>query len=144
MIACDLPVSCPRCVCVCVCCVWCRWSPSPAEALQRAIFLNDRYSLDGRDPNGYVGCMWSIGGIHDMGCVLRCVHVAAWLLTCSNLYRCCQVGGAAHLWEDTVHELRGLQAQVRRQGFRGQVPAGGCQRGRRRGEAEEVRGLCNS
>ena len=26
-----------------------------------------RYELDGRDPNGYVGCMWSIGGIHDQG-----------------------------------------------------------------------------
>ena len=28
---------------------------------------NDKYELDGRDPNGYVGCMWSIGGIHDQG-----------------------------------------------------------------------------
>jgi len=53
--------------------------------LQRAIFLNDKYSLDGRDPNGYVGCMWSIGGIHDMGYVLRCVHVTAAPLTGSNL-----------------------------------------------------------
>jgi len=43
------------------------WSPTPKEALRRAIYLNDRYELDGRDPNGYVGCMWSIGGIHDMG-----------------------------------------------------------------------------
>jgi deoxyribodipyrimidine photo-lyase len=43
------------------------WSASPAEALETAIFLNDKYSLDGRDPNGYVGCMWSIAGIHDMG-----------------------------------------------------------------------------
>lgn len=24
-----------------------------------------QYSLDGRDPNGYVGCMWSIVGTHD-------------------------------------------------------------------------------
>ena len=43
------------------------WSASPAEALATAIYLNDKYSLDGRDPNGYVGCMWSIAGIHDMG-----------------------------------------------------------------------------
>ena len=27
--------------------------------------LNDRYALDGNDPNGYVGVMWSIAGIHD-------------------------------------------------------------------------------
>jgi len=43
------------------------WTVSPAEALRIAIRLNDRYSLDGRDPNGYVGCAWSVMGIHDMG-----------------------------------------------------------------------------
>lgn len=43
------------------------WTRSPEEALSTAIYLNDRYSLDGRDPNGFVGCMWSICGIHDQG-----------------------------------------------------------------------------
>jgi len=43
------------------------WSARPEEALSTAIWLNDKYELDGRDPNGYVGCMWSICGIHDMG-----------------------------------------------------------------------------
>ena len=41
------------------------WSKSPEEALKIAIYLNDKYELDGRDPNGYTGCAWSIGGIHD-------------------------------------------------------------------------------
>lgn len=41
------------------------WSESPEEALKIAIYLNDRYNLDGRDPNGFGGCMWSICGIHD-------------------------------------------------------------------------------
>ena len=41
------------------------WTPSPEEALKIAIYLNDKYELDGRDPNGYVGCVWSIGGVHD-------------------------------------------------------------------------------
>lgn len=49
------------------------WTKSPEEALEIAIYLNDRYSLDGRDPNGYVGCIWSIGGIHDMGWIERSV-----------------------------------------------------------------------
>lgn len=31
------------------------WTESPEEALKTAIYLNDRYSLDGRDPNGFVG-----------------------------------------------------------------------------------------
>jgi deoxyribodipyrimidine photo-lyase len=30
-----------------------------------AIYLNDKYELDGRDPNGYAGIAWSIGGVHD-------------------------------------------------------------------------------
>ena len=41
------------------------WSKSPEEALSIAIYLNDKYELDGRDPNGYVGCAWSVGGVHD-------------------------------------------------------------------------------
>ena len=41
------------------------WSPSPDLAMQTAIFLNDHYELDGRDPNGYAGIAWSIGGVHD-------------------------------------------------------------------------------
>ena len=41
------------------------WSKSPEEALKIAIYLNDKYELDGRDPNGYTGCAWSIGGVHD-------------------------------------------------------------------------------
>jgi deoxyribodipyrimidine photo-lyase len=41
------------------------WSPSAEEALAAAITLNDRYELDGRDPNGYTGAAWCIGGVHD-------------------------------------------------------------------------------
>jgi len=48
---------------------WCKkileWTKSPEEALGSAIYLNDKYELDGRDPNGYAGIAWSIGGVHD-------------------------------------------------------------------------------
>lgn len=43
------------------------WTSGPTEALAIAITLNDKYEIDGRDPNGYVGCMWSICGVHDQG-----------------------------------------------------------------------------
>merc|ERR1711939_784360 len=36
------------------------WTASPAEALATALYLNDKYSLDGCDPNGFVGCAWSV------------------------------------------------------------------------------------
>ncbi|MGB6378146.1 MAG: deoxyribodipyrimidine photo-lyase [Syntrophobacteria bacterium] len=41
------------------------WTGSPEEALEVAILLNDKYELDGRDTNGYVGIAWSVGGVHD-------------------------------------------------------------------------------
>ena len=41
------------------------WSPAPAEAFEIAVRLNDRYELDGRDPNGYAGIAWAIVGKHD-------------------------------------------------------------------------------
>jgi deoxyribodipyrimidine photo-lyase len=41
------------------------WSPSAAAAYDVAVRLNDRYELDGRDPNGYAGIAWAIVGKHD-------------------------------------------------------------------------------
>ena len=41
------------------------WTGTPDEAFNRAVYLNDKYQLDGRDPNGYTGIAWAIGGKHD-------------------------------------------------------------------------------
>ena len=41
------------------------WAPDPATAFEWAVTLNDRYELDGRDPNGYAGIAWAIVGRHD-------------------------------------------------------------------------------
>ena len=38
------------------------WSPDPATAFDWAVILNDRYELDGRDPNGYAGIAWAVVG----------------------------------------------------------------------------------
>jgi deoxyribodipyrimidine photo-lyase len=37
------------------------WSPSPRQALDTMIELNNRYALDGRDPNSYSGIFWTLG-----------------------------------------------------------------------------------
>ena len=50
------------------------WSSSPDEALAIGIYLNDAYALDGRDPNGYVGVAWSVGGVHDRAWFERPVY----------------------------------------------------------------------
>lgn len=41
------------------------WSRDPEAAFDTAVRLNDRYELDGRDPNGYAGVAWAIAGKHD-------------------------------------------------------------------------------
>ena len=37
------------------------WSETPEDALKNALFLNDKYELDGRDPNGFTGVAWCLG-----------------------------------------------------------------------------------
>jgi deoxyribodipyrimidine photo-lyase len=37
------------------------WSPTPQEALAVMVELNDRYALDGRDPNSATGILWCLG-----------------------------------------------------------------------------------
>lgn len=41
------------------------WTSTPQEALDIAIYLNDKYALDAPSPNGYTGILWAIGGLHD-------------------------------------------------------------------------------
>ena len=40
------------------------WSSTPQAAFNTALFLNDKYELDGRDPNGVTGVAWCFG-THD-------------------------------------------------------------------------------
>ena len=41
------------------------WSETPAQAYTTAMTLNDRYFVDGRDPNGYANVLWAVAGLHD-------------------------------------------------------------------------------
>lgn len=43
------------------------WTTDAKTALEITIKLNDSFSIDGYDPNGYTGIMWSICGVHDRG-----------------------------------------------------------------------------
>lgn len=179
------------------CLMWASFKSCLCWASQVAIYLNDKYELDGRDPNGYTGVMWSMVGIHDQVRVAfmhtahsPCMHVlvckgrpafmdgpctpssqlpeAVFLASASKTRSCmCAqppahalpimqplapsttcfahlsqgsaavslrlavvqngqrqtgvagtmhttgLGRARNLWQDSIHELRGLQAQVR-------------------------------
>lgn len=61
------------------------WTHSPEEALQFAIYLNDRYELDGRDPNGYVGKLQDGGVGRGVSAVMAQAAVEVRGLSADNL-----------------------------------------------------------
>jgi deoxyribodipyrimidine photo-lyase len=48
------------------------WTKSPSEAYKIALFLNNKYEIDGRDPNGYAGVAWCFGK-HDRPWIERAI-----------------------------------------------------------------------
>ncbi|MBN1356311.1 deoxyribodipyrimidine photo-lyase [bacterium] len=76
------------------------WSASPEEAFETALYLNDRYELDGRDPNGYAGCAWSIGGMHDRPWVNRPVFGMIRYMSLSGCRRKFDVNAFVDRWSN--------------------------------------------
>jgi deoxyribodipyrimidine photo-lyase len=37
------------------------WTESPELAFEYMVYLNNRYAIDGRDPNSYTGIAWCFG-----------------------------------------------------------------------------------
>ncbi|MEG3225481.1 MAG: deoxyribodipyrimidine photolyase [Methanobacteriales archaeon Met13] len=37
------------------------WSKNPLQAYHTALYLNNKYQMDGRDPNGFTGAAWCFG-----------------------------------------------------------------------------------
>ncbi|XP_001361001.4 deoxyribodipyrimidine photo-lyase [Drosophila pseudoobscura] len=83
------------------------WTATPEQALEYAILLNDKYSLDGRDPNGYVGCMWSIGGIHDMGWKERAIFGKIRYMNYQGCKRKFDVNAFVMRYGGKVHKKKG-------------------------------------
>lgn len=63
------------------------WSESPEHALKYLIELNDFYSIDGGDPNGYVGILWSVAGLHDRPWGERPVYGTVRSMSYNGLHR---------------------------------------------------------
>ncbi len=49
------------------------WSPDPQTAYERTLHLNNKYFLDGRDPNSFANVAW-VFGLHDRGWKERPVY----------------------------------------------------------------------
>ena len=82
------------------------WTESPEQALSVALYLNDRYSLDGRDPNGFVGCMWSIAGIHDQGWAERSVFGKIRYMNYAGCKRKFNVSSFEHRWKMRFNQAK--------------------------------------
>lgn len=75
------------------------WTESPEQALDILIYLNDFYSIDGGDPNGYVGILWSIAGLHDRPWFERAVYGKVRYMNASGLRRKFAIDAYIEQWQ---------------------------------------------
>jgi deoxyribodipyrimidine photo-lyase len=62
------------------------WTPDPEVAFRVALTLNNRYELDGRDPNGFAGVAWCFGN-HDRAWAEREVYGKVRYMSAGGLER---------------------------------------------------------
>jgi deoxyribodipyrimidine photo-lyase len=62
------------------------WTPDPERGYEISLYLNNKYELDGRDPNGFTGVAWCYGK-HDQGWKERPVFGKARYMNANGLER---------------------------------------------------------
>jgi len=62
------------------------WTKTPQDAFRIALYLNNKYELDGRDPNGFTGVAWCFGK-HDRAWVERKVFGKTRYMNANGLRR---------------------------------------------------------
>ncbi len=82
------------------------WSPTPLEAYRRALYLNNKYFLDGRDPNGYTGVAWCFGK-HDRAWGERSVFGKVRYMNQKGLKRKFDMDRYVELVNDRIREEQG-------------------------------------
>ena len=71
---------------------WCR---TPEYAFRTALAINNKYFLDGRDPNSYAGVAW-VFGLHDRAWFERPIFGKIRYMAASGLERKCDIRGYVH------------------------------------------------
>lgn len=74
------------------------WSPTPEVALERLIELNNRWSLDGRNPNSYSGIFWTLGRFDRAWGPERQIYGAVRYMTSENTAKKIQVKQYLRRW----------------------------------------------
>ena len=68
------------------------WSRTPEQAFRTMLAINNKYFLDGRDPNSYAGVAW-IFGVHDRAWFERPIFGKIRYMAASGLERKCDIQG---------------------------------------------------
>ena len=77
------------------------WSPTPEEGYRTALALNNRYFLDGRDPNSFANVVWCFG-LHDRPWPERPVFGKVRSMTAGGLERKLDTDAYAEAVEELV------------------------------------------
>jgi deoxyribodipyrimidine photo-lyase len=83
------------------------WAGSPENAFETALAINNKYFLDGRDPNSYAGVAW-IFGKHDRAWPERPIFGKVRYMAASGLERKCDIRAYVRKVE---HRIRKIQAK---------------------------------
>jgi len=80
------------------------WSTSPQEAYETILALNNRYFLDGRDPNSYAGVGW-IFELHDRAWFERDIFGKVRYMSAAGLERKCDIRAYVEKVERLGHPM---------------------------------------
>ncbi len=82
------------------------WTESPERAYEILCYLNDKYELDGRDPNGYAGIAWCFGK-HDRPWRERAIFGKCRYMNAAGLERKYDI----HQYVNYIKELEGASVE---------------------------------
>ena len=80
------------------------WSSTPQNAFRTTLAINNKYFLDGRDPNSYTGVAW-IYGVHDRAWSERPIFGKTRYMAASGLERKCDIGAYVKKVDDLVERV---------------------------------------
>jgi deoxyribodipyrimidine photo-lyase len=80
------------------------WSETPQKAFRTTLAINNKYFLDGRDPNSYTGVAW-IYGVHDRAWTERPIFGKTRYMAASGLERKCDIDAYVKKADDLIAKL---------------------------------------
>ncbi len=79
------------------------WSKTPEQAFKTTLAINNKYFLDGRDPNSFTGVAW-IYGVHDRAWFERPIFGKIRYMAASGLERKCDINAYVRKVDDLVQQ----------------------------------------